>query len=109
MVAVRVGGGVLVGVAVNAGVGVSVSDHWTVTVGKLQARIIPIMNRLIRTNGKRVFFIMFLPSPASIVHYKGVEQLRFPTCNSQKKQPQHVVCQGWKQIKFTGKFYVAPL
>jgi hypothetical protein len=56
-VLVAVGVEVSVEVAVNVGAGVSVSDHCTVTVGNLQARIIPTINRLIRMIGKRVFFI----------------------------------------------------
>jgi hypothetical protein len=55
-VAVGAGVGVSVGLAVLIGVGVSVFGHCTVTVGKLQATIVPIKNRLNRTIGWSVVF-----------------------------------------------------
>jgi hypothetical protein len=57
LVGVERGVDVSVGLAVEVGAGVSVLGHCTVTVGRVQAKIIPTQNRLIRTTGWRVFFI----------------------------------------------------
>ena len=51
LVVLGVGVAVLVGTVVAVGEGVSVSGHCIVTVGKIQAMIIPTKNRLIGTIG----------------------------------------------------------
>jgi len=52
---------VSVGLAVDAGVSVSVIGHSIVTVGRLQARIIPTKKRPIGTIGERILRIKSLP------------------------------------------------